>query len=488
MGEDRPQPGGTATEAHALTAGAVSPGSKRRWGRRLLAGFLAAAVALLAVIGPWPADNSSYVDSDYQRRSLQTLTGASAVNVPDANLSVGVAEADISPPEGHPLAGFSGRKDKAYHGIHSRCFVRALTVEARGVAVTVLTADLLLINAKLARAVLEGTGLSPGQVYFTASHTHSGPGGWGDHPLEKLLGGRYDPAFFARLVDTMVAVVRRSRTALTPAELAVVSVKTLGRQRNRLNPSAPTDDRLTALVFRRPPPVPNVPVPNAAPLAMLVVFSAHPTMFSQANHRLSADYPGELVAQLRAQTGCRTVMFAAGAVGETTVIRNKDATEEEQARVLGKLLAGDLCPALAGAPFERHVTLADLYVPVMMPPPRVHVSAGWTLSPVCTGWLADRQTHVHALRVGPALLVGFPGDYSGQLALRLAAEARRSGLTVIATSFNGDYKGYFVSRESFINTWDYETRLMNFYGPWAGEYLTDIASRMLQRLASWPDR
>jgi hypothetical protein len=36
--------------------------------------------------------------------------------------------------------------------------------------------------------------------------------------------------------------------------------------------------------------------------------------------------------------------------------------------------------------------------------------------------------------------------------------------TLMLTSFNGDYKGYFVERNEFLNYAEYETRAMNFFG------------------------
>src|SRR5262249_7966538 len=103
-------------------------------------------------------------------------------------------------------------------------------------------------------------------------------------------------------------------------------------------------------------------------------------------------------------------------------------------------------------------------------------------SPLATSWISGTQTHVSVLRIGPAVLVGLPGDYAGHLADPLARWSRSRGLTLVATSFNGDYKGYFVSQPVFMNHDRYETRWMNFFGPWAGEYLGDLARRAIERL------
>jgi hypothetical protein len=383
------------------------------------------------------------------------------------------------------LAGFLRPQGKGYHGIHSRCYVRALTVQVHDRSATILTADLLLINAKLAQAVLQRTGLSADQIYFTASHTHSGPGGWGDQMLERLIAGDYDPAYFDSLAAAMADVVLRSRRERTEAELAVVSAQTMGCQRNRVEP-APVDDRILALVFRAPATSLSAAGSRGRPLAMLVVFSAHAVVFGNDLNQLSADYPGELVARLREQTGCPMVLFAAGAVAEATVIRPAGASAPEQARILGQRLAGDLLSGMTPARFERRAVLGVFRLPLQMPPFRVSMASAWRLSPISTSWIGDRATHVHLLRIGPALLVGFPGDYSWQLANDLNHWCRERGLVLIPTSFNGDYKGYFVTRQTFLRVHGYETRTMNFFGPWGGEYLTDLAWRVAKRMNALP--
>jgi hypothetical protein len=143
--------------------------------------------------------------------------------------------------------------------------------------------------------------------------------------------------------------------------------------------------------------------------------------------------------------------------------------------------------ALPSARFARDVEVASLRLDVDLPPVRLpFFCAGLRFGPLLTWWIADRRTHLHALRLGPAVLVGFPGDYSGHLADRLAEATRPAGLATVATSFDGDFRGYLVSGRVFREKSCYETRWMSFYGPWAGESLNDLARRMVDRLAGVP--
>ena len=453
------------------------PSKAGRWPRRLAM----ALTASLLLVGPWPVDDSTFVGGEYQLRTLDRL-GASPEIGPAGPIRVGLAEVDLTPDRPRPLAGFIGQVRTPFVGVETPCHARALTVESASGAVTVLTADLLLINARLARAVVDRAGVRPDQVYFTASHTHGGPGGWGDHPLEMLVAGAYDPSYFESLADQLAGVVKRSRSRLEPAEMGFVEVQARARQRNRIDPSSPTHDALSALVFRPA----NAP-PGTSPLAILVVFGAHATVSHPIPPRLGGDYPAALASELKRRTGARSVLFASGAVGDASPARPKAASQRESARALGEALAGDLMAFLPSARFAAEVEVGSLRLDVDLPPVRLPSFApALRFSPFLTWWIADRRTHLHALRLGPAVLVGFPGDYSGHLADRLVGSTQKSGLAAVATSFDGDFRGYLVSEPVFRDRSCYETRWMSFYGPWAGEYLNDLARRMVERLASKP--
>src|SRR5258705_117883 len=93
-----------------------------------------------------------------------------------------------------------------------------------------------LVVALITSLSVVGPGSGPDQFYCTASHTDAGPGGWGDHPLEMLVAGAYDRAYFETLAGQLADAVRRSRSRTEPAELGFVRVEAPGRQRNRVDP------------------------------------------------------------------------------------------------------------------------------------------------------------------------------------------------------------------------------------------------------------
>jgi hypothetical protein len=439
-------------------------------------------IGSLLLIGPWPVDDSSFEGSVYQARTLDRLN-ALKFATPSGPIRVGVAEVDLTPTSPRPLAGFIGQIRTPFVGVDSPCLARALTIEPVGLeAVTILTADLLLIDARMARAIVDRAGVRSDQVYFTSSHTHGGPGGWGNHPIEMLVAGAYDSTYFEILVNQLAKVVQQSRAQLEPAEMGFVRVQTQDRQRNRVDPSLPTHDALSALIFRALGSSNERP-----PLAVLAVFGAHATVSHPSPPRLGGDYPSALVEELKRRTGSKTVLFASGAVGDASPVRPRAGSQWKSAEKLGIALAGDLLGAWPPNRFERDVVVRNLRLEVDLPPVRLpFFEAKLRFSPALTWWISDRRTHLQALRIGPVVLVGFPGDYSGHLARALETSTRESGLTVVPTSFDGDFRGYLVSSKVFFEKSCYETRWMSFYGPMLGDYFNDLAVRMVDRLSDHP--
>ena len=426
------------------------------------------------VVGPWPTIDVPYTGTTYFRDTVARLDVSPGK--PSAGpLRAGVAVVPLRPPAPVPLAGFVGQIVRPYEGVNSPCSARALTIVGTRSDVTILAVDLLLIDDRLAHAILARVGLARDQVYFTATHTHSGPGGWGLHPLERLVAGTYRPELFDHLVDRLAEVILASRARTRPVEMAFVRTRVADLQRNRIIPGAATNDELSAWIFR----------PVGGPvLATLATFGAHATIAYPTPPRLGGDYPGALAAALPKRVDAGVVLFAAGTVGDSSPVRIAAPNHQQAAEAYAQVLAQALASAIESAAFDADVAFGNLGLEVDLPPVQVPCfSASLRFSPVGSWWVARSRTYLHALRLGPACLVGFPGDYAGHLAARLDDAA----LPVVPTSFAGDYKGYLVTAATSRALSCYETRVMSFFGPTVGEYLTDLARRAVARLASRHD-
>lgn len=445
-----------------------------RRGRLRAAGWV---VVVLVGIGPWPErldDPGAYTAASSFRDTrdrLDFVTLPAAHGPPRA----GAAQVDLARPVPVSLAGHPGQMGRPYVGVARPCFARAITIARGEVVVTIVGADLLLVDEALARAVAARAGVDRSALFFTATHTHTGPGGWGVHPLERLVAGTYDPDEADHLASVLAEAVVGSRRRVEAAEVAFVSVPCPGLQTNRIEPGRPTTDALSAWIVRsRPRTGP------ARTLATLAVFGAHATIAGSDPPRLDGDYPAAFAARLAERVDAGVVLFAAGTVGDSAPVRPRGVGPRAAASSYGANLAEALAGAFASARFEAEVDLVNLPLAVDLPPIRLPMgSARLRFSPLATWWIGPRRSHLHLLRFGPACLVGFPGDVAGHLVARL-----RAPMPVVATSFDGDYKGYLVSRDTFLRRPCYETRWMSFFGPDLGEALADLAQRGLDRIAA----
>lgn len=429
-------------------------------------------------LGPRPTDNSHYQQQPYYQEArvrLASLTPETASGL----LSIGLAKADISPPLGHPLAGYGARRPKAGTALESPCLARALSLGVGDSINTILTADLLLMDEALVQDILRLTGLPRQAIYFTASHSHSCAGGYVEGLIHEQIFGKHDPAWTRWLAGHLAQVVLDSRQRLTRVEFAWTSLDVPKAQQNRIDPSAPTHDQLGLLLFRTPG--------SETPLAILSLFGAHATVFGLRSHLISADYPGHFLKALKARTGARTLLFAAGSVGDARPHGPTLAGKEPQTGVIdyGRMLAEAAMGGLAELKWHKKVRMARLNLPLTLPKVRVPFGPDWSWGPLLTDLLSreihGRETLLSGLRLNDLILLGFPVDYSGHLATALADRFKnRAG--IIGTSFSGGYKGYLVASNWFFGYDKYETREVNFFGPWAGDYLNEMAERLGQRL------
>ncbi len=95
-------------------------------------------------------------------------------------LRAGVGKADITPQTGYYLGGWT-RADRVAHGQHTRLFSRALVLERGGKKFALVQVDLFMIPGGMVKQIgeiLASRGFSEQNILISASHTHSGPGGY----------------------------------------------------------------------------------------------------------------------------------------------------------------------------------------------------------------------------------------------------------------------------------------------------------------------
>jgi len=448
-----------------------------RWLGRVLVFFVLISLGLLflsvrPVNKKWPSRTKHY------RKTLSAFEEETreAPVCNDAPVRVGVGKASITPPVGTPLAGYGARKGKPSLGVHDSLFARALLVEAGRCRVCFLTLDALIVPSQVTDQILDSLrvhpGLSPREIVFSATHTHSGPGGWGRGPIQKMFAGNYDRRVVNMLVDSSVAAVRRAFAAVAPGAVAYGQFSASQYTANRLVGKAGTIDSVFTFV---------VAYRSGAPVAVLGSYAAHSTVLPAGNFLFSGDWPGAWCRYIEKRLGV-LALYAAGGVGSHRP--RGPGSGYAKARAIGQALAESVLVRVPELKPRRRITLRGLRVPLFPGTLQLRISQNFRLTSWLGRWLLKPgKAWLNGVLLDSLVILSAPADWSGELTNVLRRTADSLGLKLTVTSFNGGYIGYVVP-DKYYSLNEYETRLMSFYGPHTATYLMDIFRRILRTLAS----
>ena len=184
---------------------------------------------------------------------LLAVAAALPATAQAGNLRAGVGKADITPQTGYYLGGWT-RADRVARGQHTRLYARALVLERNGHKLALVSIDLFMVAGGLQKQAAElngDRGFSEANVLISASHTHSGPGGYANFktfntaapslqtatdPISfyRLLDPKpADPQLYSFLVKQIARAIRRADDDLGPAEAGWGAAEIHGLTQNR---------------------------------------------------------------------------------------------------------------------------------------------------------------------------------------------------------------------------------------------------------------
>ena len=142
--------------------------------------------------------------------------------------TAGAVSIDITPPPWMPMGGYSILANKG-QGFRTRIKARVIYLnDGKGHSVALVQMDLpagsLLLHHKVAEAVAETTGLRPGDIAITASHSHSAPVNFFDNDFynKHMSSGKWLERAFLEFATQRIAqgLVEAYQTR-RPARIAV---------------------------------------------------------------------------------------------------------------------------------------------------------------------------------------------------------------------------------------------------------------------------
>jgi len=244
---------------------------------------------------------------------------------------VGAGRADITGPAAEVGMMGYGMLEQQTSGIHQRLRSRAFVIASpcNGKRVAFVSADLGMVFQAVKQQVVERLRARYGDLYtddnvlLSATHTHSGPGGFSHYTLYNLTTLGFSPQNFEAIVSGIVASIVQAHERLAEGTLRLASGDLLGASRNRspeaylLNPAEEraryahdVDTRMTLLRLTRE---------DGTEVGFIDWFAVHATSMGNRNTLISGDNKG-LASSLaeQARGGDFVAAFANANEGDVT--------------------------------------------------------------------------------------------------------------------------------------------------------------------------
>lgn len=221
-----------------------------------------------------------------------------------SNYLVGTGMADVTGEAGNVgMMGYALLQQRT-GGIHMRQWARAFVVaepSTDGQRVVFVNLDLGMVFTSVHQEVMRRLAQRFGDLYtsanvmLSATHTHSGPGGYSHYRLYNITTGGFRPRTFEAIVAGIVTAIERADADLSPGDIRLSTGRVDGANVNRAlmaferNPLADkeqfpggVDSSMTVLRFER----------NGTPIGVLSWFATHGTSMTNTNRLISPDNKG----------------------------------------------------------------------------------------------------------------------------------------------------------------------------------------------------
>lgn len=426
-------------------------------------------------------------------------------------LLAGVAQADVTPAVGTPLAGYGGRIARGLPdldprtprhwfrpstGVRDPIEAQALWLEQGPERLALLAIDAIGVERALVRDLSHevrrrGLPLPEERLVVFASHTHSGPGALSRRLLWSIaaVDGFHAPTY-RRLLDQLAGLVVQAFEARRPAALGQGQVEVPGLSRNRRSDRSrrvaegDVDPRLRLLRLDD--------LATGRPLAAVVHYALHPTCLGDENDRFSADVAGAIRREAARRLGC-PVLFANGCEGDVAPspggergIEAIGARLGAAAAALSEQVSTRPAPGLALASLELELGPLVIHPGLGQEEGRQGLSGALRLLRPLSGRLGapllDTRHRLSVLRLGGAAWVLVPGEPIVELGRLLEQDARAAGLpgAWVVGLANG-HMGYVCTAEEYREG-GYEAWL-TLHGPGSAERLREAFRRLLAAIA-----
>lgn len=437
-------------------------------------------------------DYTPYFHTDYYETTLSRFDSISSkLKVANGAVQVGFGKQSITPilngtvddpSTGKfiemPLAGFGGREGAPATGIHDSLFVKTVAVKVGEEVIVFVGSDLLIMPPEVSQKAgeyLSGKlGLKRGNIFYSATHTHSSVGAFSAGTVGELFGGVYNPNVIDWLSSRVSSSIEDAMNDLKPGQVGVGNFYALDFVRNRLVGEDGNINSDFMILKASQKEGKNV---------ILGSFDAHATTLGDWNMETSGDYPGYWQRKLEL-SGFDMAVFFAGSVGSHSY-RNTIGDRFEKSQYLGEALADSVMKYAKAIPLKDSIDLLSMTLKVELPEFHIRVSDGIRLNPYISNKLFPDvgDVFLQTTRLDKLIWGTAPSDFSGETTLVYKNAMGKKGFKAMVSSFNGAYTGYIIPCK-YYHLNEYESRLMNWFGPAYNPFINYMLGEMMDEVSS----
>lgn len=428
-------------------------------------------LSLIGVLLTKSIDRSDYKTKEYYLETISNLEQIEPHFSEGDSWLVGWSKVNATPREPANLVGYAPRGK--YEFVLDSSFVRVLVVGNGVQNIAILNYELLIVHPYLAERIktsIKNQGLDIDFIYFTATHTHSGIGGYIPGLMGKIAFGGFDESIVEMLEQKTVEGLQSALASQDTAFINYQISETDTLVYNRFIKEDPVDPFIRQLTFQK----------KSGERAAFLTYSAHPTTLAVKFMGLSGDYPHYLMEKLE-DSMYDFALFAAGAVGSQGPART--GNQPEHTEVFAEAVYQQSIKNVKQVSPVSKEKIAYSKLPVALREAQYKLGKNVRLNPwIFESAFGESNAHFDALLLGNTLLLSSSGEVSGVFMKDWEALAKRRGLNLMVTTFNGGYIGYITPDEFY--DYDYhEARGMNWYGPYNGAYFNELINGLI--LKDW---
>lgn len=396
-----------------------------------------------------------------------------------------VTSISITPPLEwqYTLGGYGARMNRPAKGIHDDIKAKALVLKDGDKKFAMVTADILgfppNVRAMLAKK-LATQGWIEDNIMLLPSHSHSSLEMFAlnDKNIFNMPAiGIFQPQLLEFVVERLATLIQQTEKELADIQVGTAQVKLEGLNRNRRGATS-VDKDLT---------VTRIDHHNGKPMAVLVNWTAHPTIMNDKDMWVSGGWPGYLQRELEAWIGNDVVaMYYNGAVGDQSVIAREGASNYEKAEFYGRSIAIQAKSVYDQIELSKNANMAYAKYSVTLPAHKAHpdfMKTGGTeyqldesKIQILLEQVFPKTTQIPFLKINDLVIVGVPGEMIAELGLQVKQFLKKSGVAYpVIGGIANEWISYILT-EAEYHRGGYETST-SFYGSTLGSVIYEAITK-----------